>query len=172
MDKIGIIITARMTSVRFPNKVFAMFRGKRVIDHVIDNAKKTGYKVVVAIPEKSDNDELFNYCLEKGVVVYRGVENQVLLRVLNCAKLMDMDIIIKLGADSPDTEPEDIEENLDKFLNENKRRMIWGQNSFVFTTDMLEEVEKNSIHAVNREHCGFQYMSNTIDYPDDIERLE
>ena len=62
MDKIGVIITARMTSTRFPNKVFAKFRGKRVIDYVVENAKKLGYPIVIAIPEKSDNDELEHYC--------------------------------------------------------------------------------------------------------------
>ena len=172
MDKIGIIITARMTSTRFPNKVFARFRGKRVIDWVVDNACKLDYRIVFAIPEKSDNDELQNYCNRIGVDVYRGVENQVILRVLKCAKKFKFDIIILLGADSPDTRPEDVNENLDKFLGEGQKRMIWGQNSFVFTTKMLEEVEQNSIHAVDREHCGFHWMTRTIDFQEDIERLE
>ena len=171
-DKIGIIITARMTGNRFPNKVLAKFRGKPIIEHVLINAEKLGYPVVIAIPEKSDNDALETWCKDEGVLYYRGVEHQVILRVLECAKKHKFDIIIKLGADSPDTRPEDIRENLDKFLKEGKKRMIWGQNSFIFTTDMLEEVEKNSIHAVNREHCGFQWMTNTIDYPEDILRLE
>jgi len=172
MDKIGIIITARMTSTRFPNKIFAKFRGKRVLDHVVDNAKKLSYPIVLAIPEKSDNDELEHYCYLNKIDFYRGVENQVIVRVLNCAKLHKFDIIIKLGADSPDTLEEDVNENLDKFLKEGQKRMIWGQNSFIFRTDMLEYVEKNSIHTSDREHCGFHWMTNTIDYPDDLKRLE
>jgi len=172
MDKIGIIITARMTSKRLHNKVLAKFRGMRLIDHVIKNALDVGFPIILAIPEKSDNDELERYAIDNNIQCYRGYENDVMTRVLRAARENDIDIIIKLGADSPDTEVEDIIHNLDQFLDENKRRMIWGNNSFVFTTDMLEHVEKNSIRSVNREHCGFQYMTNTIDYPEDIERLE
>ena len=172
MDKIGIIITARMTSERLRNKIFAQFRGKRIIDHVIDNAKKLGYPVILSIPEKSDNDELEIYCKINHITYYRGFEYDVLSRVLNTARKYNIDIIIKLGADSPLTEPDDIMDNIVKFLDENKRRMIWGMNSFIFTTDMLEEVEKNSTHADDREHTGFHYMTNTIDYQDDIDRLE
>lgn len=172
MDKIGIIITARMTSKRFNNKVFAQFRGKRILDHVIDNVKDMGYPVILAIPEKSDNDELEVYCKLNKIKYYRGYEYDLLARVLNTARKYDIDIIIKLGADSPDTRREDIIENLTKFTCEGKKRMIWGQNSFVFTTDMLEEVEHNSTHAVDREETGFHYMTKTIDYPDDLTRLE
>lgn len=172
MDRIGIIITVRMGSTRFPNKCFSKFRGKRVIEHVVDNAKKLDYPVVMAIPEKSDNDELENWCISSGCGYYRGIENQVIVRVLKAAKKNKFDIIILLGADSPDTRPEDVNDNLDKFLGEGQKRMIWGQNSFIFRTDQLEYVEKNSIHAADREHCGFHWMTNTIDYPDDIERLE
>ena len=172
MDKIGIIITARMTGKRFPNKVFAKFRGKRVIDHVVSNAKKLGYPIVMAIPEKSDNDALEMWCVDNDVKCFRGVENQVIVRVLECAKKYKFDIIILLGADSPDTRQEDTNDNLDKFLGEGQKRMIWGQNSFVFRTDQLKHIEENSIRAVNREHCGFQWMTNTIDFPEDIERLE
>ena len=171
-DKIGVIITARMTSTRFSNKIFAQFRGKRVLDHVIQNVKDMGYPVIMAIPEKSDNDELEVYCKLNHITYYRGFEYDVLSRVLNAARENNIDIIIKLGADSPLNEPDDIMDNIVKFLDENKRRMIWGMNSFVFTTDMLEEVEKNSIRSINREHCGFQYMTNTVDYPEDIDRLE
>jgi len=171
-DKIGIIITARMTSSRFNNKCFAQFRGMRVIDHVLDNAMKLGYPVIMAIPEKADNDELENFCIRRGISYYRGYEYDLLARVLNAARKYDIDIIIKLGADSPDTRPDDIVENLTKFTCEGKKRMIWGQNSFIFTTDMLEEVEHNSTHAFDRESVGFHYMTKTIDYPDDIPRLE
>jgi len=161
-----------MTSTRFPNKIFAKFRGKRIIDHVIHNARKLGYQIVLAIPEKSDNDELEHYCYINAIDCYRDVENQVILRVLNAAKKYKFDIIIRLGADSPDTRDEDVNENLDKFLKEGQQRMIWGMNSFIFRTDMLEHVEQNSIHAVDREHCGFHWMTNTVDYPEDIKRLE
>jgi len=171
-DKIGIIITARMTSKRFPNKVLARFRGQTVLDHVVDNAMALNYLIIMAIPERSDNDVLEDYCLENDIKYYRGYENQVLVRVLGAAKKFGIDIIIKLGADSPDTRPEDIVDNLEKFLDEGQKRMIWGQNSFIFRTDMLEHIEKNSVHAEDREHCGFHWMTNTIDYPDDIERLE
>ena len=172
MDKIGIIITARMTSKRFNNKVFAQFRGKRILDHVIDNVKDMGYPVILAIPEKSDNDELEVYCKLNKIKYYRGYEYDLLARVLNTARKFDIDIIIKLGADSPDTRPIDIAYNLDRFLAEDQQRMIWGMNSFIFTTDMLEELEHNSTHAVTRDMTGYHYTTTTFDSLTDLTRLE
>ena len=127
LDKIGIIITARMTSTRFPNKCFAKFRGKRVIDHVVSNAKKLGYPIVMAIPEKSDNDELMYYCSKNNIKSYRGYENQLMVRVLGAAKFFGFDIIVLLGADSPDTRLDDVDWNIDKFL------MIPGDDHRDFT---------------------------------------
>ena len=164
MNKIGIIITARMTSKRFPNKVFAGFRRNRcVLDHVVSNASSLNYPIVMAIPKQLTNDDLDKYCIINDIFCWRGLEEDVLARVLEAAKKYKFDTIILLGADSPDTRPEDIVDNLEKFEEEGGKRMIWGMNSFIFSTKMLEEVEKNSVHAVDREHCGFHYMTKTID---------
>lgn len=169
--KTGIIIQARTGSKRFPNKVFAYFNGKFVIDHVIDEMKKISLPLVVAIPNTPSNDGLDNHLQKRNITVFRHFENDVLNRIYKCAVWHEFDIIIRVCADSPKIRAKDIFDNLAKFIQEKQARMIWGQNSWIFNFKMLMEVNFSSPHAEDREHCGFHYMSKTVDFIDDIDRL-
>jgi len=167
----GIIIQARTASKRFENKIFAWLNEKFVIDYVIDEMLKINVPLVVAIPNTHSNDCLDNYLQKRKITVFRGFEHDVLNRIYQCAKWHDFDIIIRVGGDSPRIKAKDVFDNLSKFIFEKKKRMIWGMGSFIFTFKMITDVNYNSVHAIDREHCGFHYMSKTIDYDDDIERI-
>jgi len=169
--KTGIIIQARTGSQRFPNKIFAYLNGKFVIDHVIDEMKKINVPLVVAIPNTKPNDCLDNHLQKRNITVFRSYENDVLSRVYWAAVWHEFDIIIRVCGDSPKMKAKDVFENLSKFVREKQRRMIWGQSSWIFNLEMIREVEMNSPEPNDREHCGFHYMSKTIDYSEDIERL-
>jgi len=171
MDKIGIIIQARATSTRFPNKVFANLNGKPVIQHVIDNIDQLKLPTVVAIPNTPSNDILYGYINEQRIEVFRGKENDVLDRYYQCATKYKFDIIVRVCADTPLIRPKDISDNLMKFIIEQKKRMIYGNGSWVFTYDMLKEAHETQVHAESREHV-VRSMFNSIDYVDDIERVE
>ena len=88
----GIIIQARLGSSRFPNKVLAKIDGKRLIDIIVDECKKTKLPVVVAIPtgDKIDVD----------VPVFEGVNNDVIARYYHCAYEYGFNPIIRVCADS------------------------------------------------------------------------
>ena len=55
-----IIIQARLESTRLPNKVMQMVGNKTMLRHVWDAAKSTGYKTVVAWPERYPNLDPMN----------------------------------------------------------------------------------------------------------------
>lgn len=173
--KIGIIVQARTTSSRFPNKVLAEYKGIPIISHVIRALIPLNLHIMVAIPDSHSNDPLANYLKEKVmcVEVYRSKwEHDVLSRFKDANQKNNFDVIIRICADCPLIKAEDVSFMLDKFMAEGRTRMVWGLGCWIFTKEMLLDVERNSIHADDREHCGFHYMSKSVDFDDDIKRLE
>jgi spore coat polysaccharide biosynthesis protein SpsF (cytidylyltransferase family) len=171
--KIGIIIQARTTSSRFPNKVLADFGGMPIIERVIKNLRPLDIPIIVSIPTAHSNDVLYDFITSHELAgVHRSKwEHDVLSRFKECIAIYEYDIIIRICADCPLIKDSDVNFMLNKFLAEGGTRMVWGLGCWIFTKEMLEDVERNSVHAQDREHCGFYYMSKSVDWPDDIERL-
>lgn len=169
--KTGIIVQARTSSRRFPNKIFARLNGKPVIEHVLDELKKLNVPLVVAIPDTKPNDILSDWLENHDYKLFRGKENDVLARFYLCAKWYKFDNIIRVCADTPMIKIKDVCENLSKFLIEKRSRLIYGNGSWVFTFEMLKDAQLNQCFAESREHV-VRSMMNCVDYPDDIMRLE
>lgn len=169
-NNIVIIVQARLTSTRFPNKVFANLKGKPVIQHVIDNVDELKLPIVIAIPDTPENDALETWVTNYGYEVFRGTENDVLARFYQCATINKADIIVRVCADTPLIRAKDISDNLMKYVIEGGKRMIYGNGSWVFSYKMLEEAFETQPHAESREHV-VRSMFNSIDYHDDIERV-
>ena len=101
MVKPTIVIQARLTGSRFPNKVLASLWGVPLIQHVINRVAHTGYHIIVVIPDTKSNDPLADY-LEKNHIQYcRGLEHDVLDRFYKCAKFFNLKDIIRVCADTP-----------------------------------------------------------------------
>ena len=171
--KIGIIIAARLTSNRFPQKILAGFKKngktKEILQHVIDEVNKINIPYVVAIPNTKDND-LLEYWLETREHPYfRGLENDLIDRFYQCAKLNKLDVIIQLNGENPLISFHDIIFHLDRFLTEN--RFIYGDHVWIYDFNMIEYSWINIIDAENRQGVTRGFF-NSIDYRNDIERIE
>ena len=97
------------------------------------------------------------------------MEHDVLDRFYKCAKKYGFDIIIRVNGENPMIQPFDILDNLDKFISE--KRFIYGNHSWVFNMDMLEDAKQNSPDAETREHVVRRFF-NSVDYPEDLDRIE
>ncbi|WP_042372277.1 cytidylyltransferase domain-containing protein [Bacteroides neonati] len=99
---IGIIIQARMGSTRLPGKILKKFYGEyMLLETLLNNLHKVGVKVVVATSVSENNDELEAFLKEKGELVYRGSENDVLDRFIQAAEANDIDGIVRICSDNP-----------------------------------------------------------------------
>lgn len=100
---IGVIIQARMGSTRLPGKIFKQFYGgKTLIETLLDNLHKVaGVKVIVATSLNENNDQLETFLHEKGELVYRGSENDVLDRFIKAAEANGVDGIVRICSDNP-----------------------------------------------------------------------
>lgn len=100
---IGIIIQARLGSTRLPRKILRRFYGEKVLlETVIDNLKRVeNTKIIVATSINSNNDELEAFLNERGILVYRGSEDDVLSRFIGAAEANGIDGIIRICSDNP-----------------------------------------------------------------------
>jgi len=167
--KCGIIVQARLTGSRFPNKVLSNLNGKPVILWVLERIKLCNLPIVVAIPASKTNDYLEIFLKEKGYEVFRAHENDVLARFYLCAKKYKFDIIVRINADNPLIDPLDILECLEEFMMEKK--FVYKNHVWVFNYKMLKWAWKNCPEAATRNDVVRAFF-NTVDYPEDIERLE
>lgn len=100
---IGIIIQARMGSTRLPGKILKKFDGeKTLLETLLENLHKvSGVKVIVATSVNANNDQLENFLLEKGELVYRGSESDVLDRFIQAAEINHVYGIVRICSDNP-----------------------------------------------------------------------
>lgn len=161
--KVITIIQARTTSTRLPNKVLLEIYGKSLLDRVIDQALKINNtdEVWVATSTHENDDLIEIMCERKNVPYYRGDLDDVRGRFYTIAKNQNAEIIVRITADNPFTEPAYAEQLID-FLKDNseeydhvcmdKSTVLDGSNSEVFTMKALEKSVSEYNDAFNKEH--------------------
>ena len=75
---IVLIIQARIGSSRLPKKMLLDLAGKTVIERVIERVKKVKYinKIVLAIPDTKENDDLEKIAFKNKIECFKGNENE------------------------------------------------------------------------------------------------
>ena len=174
MTNIVAIIQARMGSARLPYKMMLSLHGHPIIEWVLKRVKSSQklHSIVVAIPLSSENDILEKYLRSLEVDVYRGNEEDVLLRFYEAAKLKKATHIVRVCAHNPLISSEEID-YLIKFYFGNPCDYAYnhipvgntyhdGLGAEIISFDLLECLEKNAVEQKYREHC-FSYIT---DHPD------
>ena len=112
--KTVIILQARESSTRFPNKVYALIKGKPLILRLLTRLKNSKLKnqLVTAIPNNKSNDKLNKLLKKNRFNVFRGDEKNVLKRYFYAAKKYKANIVVRITADCPLSDPNLI----DKFI--------------------------------------------------------
>ncbi len=156
------ILRARMASARLPGKVLMPAAGRPLILHNVDRiARARGVsRVVVATGDTPENDELEQVCRAAGVEVFRGSEDDVLARIVGCARQFGMETFCKFTADNPLIDPAVIDQVLDYFAEggydyaSNNHPPTWqdGQEVEVMRLAALEEAFDEAREPFQREH--------------------
>ena len=163
--KIIIICQARTGSKRFPNKILANFRGRKVINYLIDLAAELPFEFIFAIPE--NDKSLENYLFNEGALIFLGSELDVLDRYYQCALEYQPDVIIRIGADTPILQTADIYLALGLFL---KQGNYFGTKLVdVFSFAELQEAWSHANKPEQREHVT-PFMVPSIEYEEDLDR--
>ncbi len=98
----GIVLQARMASVRLPFKAVAPIAGRPLVAHCLDRLQASGAGVVIlATTDRPEDDALAMLAIRAGARVFRGHPTDVLQRYLTAAEAFDLTYIIRATGDNP-----------------------------------------------------------------------
>ena len=127
-----IIIQARTGSTRLPNKVLLPFyKNKTILDIICERLSKNKYfiPVCIATTNNSNDDILYNkYKDNTDILCYRGDENNVLSRFIDCAEYFNKKTIIRVCSDNPFISLKYMEYLIDIYLENNKDYISYSIN--------------------------------------------
>lgn len=97
------IIQARMGSTRLPNKILKPLGDLDVLTYVTNRCKqiKGVEEVIVATSTLAQDNAIEEWCLKHQVAYFRGSEDDVLSRYVDCAKKYKPDYVMRVTSDCP-----------------------------------------------------------------------
>ena len=159
----AIFLAARSGSKRLPNKHFLKLNSNyTVIDFCINRLKKSKIiKNIFLCTTKNKTDNKFELvCKKHKIIIFRGSENNVLKRFIDCAKQNSIKNIVRITADCPIIDPKIIDKciNLhfkkksDYTTNTLKLSFPDGLDVEVINLNSLIKSQQNSKNKFNKEH--------------------
>lgn len=156
------VIQARCGSTRFPRKVLAPLQGRPMLAHIIERVSRATLvdRVVVATTDGGCDDEVAALALASGAGVTRGPEADVLTRYVMAAREHDADVVVRITADCPLTDPAVVDSvirarsdsDADYASNVEPPTFPEGYDCEVFTSACLTRVDGEATLDYEREH--------------------
>ena len=111
MSGVWIVVGARMASARYPGKALVPLAGRPLLDVLLERMQGAqGVEgVALATSVNPENDPLAALAEARGLRVYRGPEDDVLRRFLECARALDAAHVVRVTGDNPLTDVETLE---------------------------------------------------------------
>ena len=204
--KVIAIMQARLGATRLPNKVLLPLRGGTALSYELERVKKSKLidEVVVATTTSPNDQKLIEYLDSIGQPYFAGSEQDVLDRYYRTAEHYcedDTDVIVRLTADCPLTDPKIIDQVVSTYL-DNGHDFVSnslepysfpdGMDVEVFSYKNLKKAWKEATLPSHREHVTFYFWQNpeifkifyvqnpqnltgyrmTLDYPEDYELIK
>ena len=168
--KIAIFVQARITSKRFPKKIFEKINGKKIIEILIAKLKKIKHidKIIFLIPDTNRNKNLSKLLKKLNIEVFEGSENNVLERYYLAAKKYNVKNIIRITSDCPLIDIKLSQKIIKKFLsgdynyvsNIDPPTFPDGMDIEIFKFKTLEQAWKNSKTKAEKEHVTVYMKKN------------
>jgi len=115
--KIGYLITARMKSTRLPGKLTLEINERQIIRWMIDRLRLSPLldEIIICTSTNHQDDILETIAREEDVKVFRGSEEDVILRLYEASKFYDLGYALNITADCPLVSVEYISEIIKKY---------------------------------------------------------
>lgn len=177
MSDVIALVQARMGSTRFPGKMLAPLGGRTLLEWVLLRAGRSRLvnKVLLATTDLERDNELIRIAESLGVEVYRGSEQDVLERFVLAGKKYNANLIVRICADNPFLDPEEIDRLISFYRNNkcdyacNHRAQLGSQYSDGFGAEILSlklmvEIADRTIEKRHREHVTSFLLENPANY--------
>ncbi len=170
----GIIIQARTTSTRLPNKILMELpygSGTTVLQQVIRRLRKSREADVIIIATTTDreDDAVVNISVQENVPYFRGSRENVLERFYLTAQKNGLDVIVRITSDCPCIDPGIVDSAIkqhcashaDYTSNTLKRTFPRGLDVEVMTLSALRKAHEEASEDFEREHVTpYIYRTN------------
>ena len=149
-----VIIQARMGSSRLPGKILKPLANTDVLSYDIARCReiKGVSKVIVATSQLPQDDAIAVWCQKHDVAYYRGSEEDVLERYIQCAKMYKPDYVMRVTSDCPFVDYEMASEIVTLMERERKDIvLIDGQLPRGLAVELISYEALLRIHEVGQE---------------------
>lgn len=166
MPKTVALVQARMGSTRFPGKMLAQLGGHPLLEWVLHRVRRARMidAVVLATTTLSRDDELVALAQKFGVQIFRGSETDVLGRFAAAASQYGADIVVRVCADNPFIDPDEIDRLVSHFKNNAcdyacnhqdrlGNRYADGFGAEILSSLLLQQVAQTATDARHHEHA-------------------
>ena len=153
------IVQARMQSRRLPGKALMPIAGKPLLAFLVDRLKAAASldEIVVATGDVPANRPIVELAQASGIGVFMGSEENVLDRFVQAAHAHRADVVVRVTADNPLTDPEVIDALVAARAGTGadlawSDRLIDGAGSEVTTREALMRASAAATSQAHREH--------------------
>ena len=168
-NKVLIVVQCRYNSTRLQGKALYPLSGipmlvflfKRLHAGLSENT----YRIILATTELQQDDVIAAWGLEEGVEVFRGDEDDVLKRYIECLEHYPAETVVRVTADNVLTCPE----ILKWLVSEKKDRNVdyaqcnnlpCGAGVDAFSSGLLKYLDREVTEADEREHINLHILRN------------
>ena len=178
MSKVVLIIQARMSSTRLPGKSMMPLADKPLVYRMVERLKKCKKvdEIVIATSDQPEDKVLVDLASELGVSSFQGNILDVRDRYSKAAEKFKADFIIRIPADNPMPDANEIDKLIEFHLVNNPQGFssnlaqvnnsgyLDGIGAEIFSTKLLQESVTRSSSDTVKEHVHrnfFDYSTQT-----------
>jgi len=156
--------------------------GAPLVGRILERVKRCSRvdDIVLAVPDNSENQILASLGEEYGVKVFSGSEDDLVERYYQAAIWTNADYVVRLPADNPTPEPEEIDRIIDHHLSLGRRGFssnlsVIDNNQYpdgigaeIFDFSLLEEARAKGPDQRLREHVHLNFFDYSTGKPVDL----
>jgi len=180
------MIQARMSSSRYPKKMLEEIAGISLVEYVYNRCSyaKLADEVVILTSDDYSDDILYDECIDKNMMVYRGDLKNVLQRYVDASDYLGANLICRVCGDSPFVDVDSIDKMFASYKIDNSTnymRLKGTLNGFiseVIDKDTLRQISSYKLSDYDKEHVTSyinrnkeQFIIKEIDVINDSDEL-
>ena len=163
--QLGVVIQARMRSQRLFGKVLMPIGNRPLLGHVTGRLHllSNPVQVIVATSLQAADAVIARWCEDSGIACFRGSELDVLDRYYECARHYGFNTVVRLTADNPFTDIEELDRLIELHLADRNDythsfgALPIGVGAEIFGFAALERSHRDGHEPRYREHVN-EYM--------------
>ena len=166
MKQVTAIIEARLNSKRLPNKVLKKIKNKEIISIILERLKTSKMidQIVVATTNNKNDNKLISFLNKKKIKFFRGSESNIFDRVFKTADEFEADIIVRVTADNPFTDPVIIDYMVKYFKKFKKidfltNNLAYGLDISIFSFSSLKLLSSQKKNRTLKEFPTLNYFT-------------